>query len=215
MPPVNGLARLRPAAARLGSADRCEMTKRDPRRYFAAPSCAPFALGLKPPARRCGSSVVEHSLGKGEVRVQSSLTAPSSFCSEFRPGRLASAGMRQPAIRVAYRGQNAGIAGIFRSRAAPRTGGALQVTERASHSVTAAAQVGLATARRPSSMTPAQLRQDRQRRIRCLTGPIEVGRIDSRRNPSAAKGHRLDGPAGILAAERDRRIGAEQRSGTI
>jgi hypothetical protein len=45
-----------------------------------------------------------------------------------------------------------------------------------------------------------------------LTGPIEAGRIDSVRNPIAAKRQRLDRPAGILAAKAQRRAPPSQRA---
>ena len=127
MPPVSDLARLRPACAGPGCAKFAFRVGKG--EIFPWPPCAPRAVGLKPRPQCCGSSVVEHSLGKGEV--ESSILSHSTIflLQRISTRPVGFAEMRQPAIRVAYRGQNAGIAGIFRSRAAPRTLAALQVTD--------------------------------------------------------------------------------------
>jgi hypothetical protein len=49
--------------------------------------------------------------------------------------------------------------------------------------------------------------------VKFLTGPIEAGRIDSRRgSPMAAKAQRLDRAARILAAEGQRHPASAQRA---
>ena len=53
------------------------------REFLVDPSCATCTLCLNAPSRRCGSSVVEHTLGKGEV--ESSILSHSTIHPQMHP----------------------------------------------------------------------------------------------------------------------------------